>query len=169
VNRPSEDEIAAWYPRLLRTALRLTGSPDDASDLTQQAFCRAIGAWDSFDGAAQPTTWLHRILVNGIRDWARRRAVRSVEQLDEWDLVPARTTPAENADVEGREELASLRRAVDGLSPPLRQAVVATLIDGYSYQEAADLLNVPRGTVASRVHEARAQLRAVLGGRMGEA
>jgi RNA polymerase sigma-70 factor, ECF subfamily len=170
VDQPSEEEIVRWYPRLFRTALRLTGSTEDAADLTQQAFCQAIDKWKAFDGASQPTTWLHQILVNCVRDWARRRAVRATEPVDQWDVVPlVHNAPSQHDDLERREQLGSLRQAVETLTPPLRQALVITVLDGYSYQEAAEMLNVPPGTIASRVHQAREQLRKFLNPTTGEA
>ncbi|MCY2925432.1 MAG: sigma-70 family RNA polymerase sigma factor [Planctomycetota bacterium] len=66
-----EEKITAWYPVLFRTALRLTGSATDAADLTQQAFCRAIEHWDRFQHNSSPLTWMYRILINGMKDWAR--------------------------------------------------------------------------------------------------
>lgn len=153
MRRPSEDQIAAWYPRLLRTALRLTGSEEDAADLTQQAFCQALGHWDRFDGRCMPTTWLHRILLNVVRDHVRRRAVRAAEPLDAWVLHAVDGAAAQNAD--RNERLARLRGMIQTLPEPIRLAFVATVLDGYSYRETAGLLNVPVGTVASRVSLAR--------------
>jgi RNA polymerase sigma-70 factor, ECF subfamily len=170
MKRPTEDQIAQWYPRLYRTALRMTGNADDAADLTQQAFYRALGAWDQFQGPALPTTWLHQILLNCVRDWARRRAVRPATRIDPWDLAAlAPEAAAEHAAIENREQLGFLRQAIDALAPPIRQALIVTVIEGFSYQEAAEQLNVPTGTIASRVHEARVQLRTVLKGSLGEA
>jgi RNA polymerase sigma factor (sigma-70 family) len=164
VNRPSEQQVTAWYPRLFRTALRLTGSAEDAADLTQQAFCKALGTWDRFDGAALATTWLHQILLNCVRDWARRRAVRNAPQVEEWDLLPANDdTPEGREGIEKQEEGAAVRKAVEGLPGDVRSALVATVIDGYSYAEAAELLQVPVGTIASRVYRARTILRAAMG------
>jgi len=169
VDRPSEREIAAWYPRLFRTALRLTGNAEDAADLTQQTFYRALQTWDRFDGKALPTTWLHQILVNGVRDWARRRAVRAARQIDEWDLLPVAAEACGGRErLEKREELAVLRQAIESLPAAARTALVATVLDGYTYQEAAEMLQVPLGTIASRVYQARAQLRATLGEALGE-
>ncbi|KKK83944.1 hypothetical protein LCGC14_2788310, partial [marine sediment metagenome] len=87
MERPSEEQIAAWYPRLFRTALRLTGNREDSADLVQQAFCKALGSWEQFNGNCLPTTWLHGILVNCVRDRLRRHARRPVEDVDEWALA----------------------------------------------------------------------------------
>jgi len=160
VARPSDEQIARWYPRLYRTALRMTGSAEEAADLTQEAFCRALAGWDRFDGRALPTTWLHRVLVNCVRN-ARRGPRRSGEPLEEWSLAADPSgRPPEQA--ERAEALRRLRRAMGGLPATLRGALVATALDGYTYREAAELLAVPVGTIASRVHEARKLLRAAM-------
>ena len=79
VDRPSDEQVELWYPRLFRTALRMTGSVDVASDLTQQAFCKALARWGRFDGRSLPTTWLHSILTNCVRDWVRQKAAEGGE------------------------------------------------------------------------------------------
>jgi RNA polymerase sigma-70 factor, ECF subfamily len=155
----ADTELDRWYRRLYRTALRLTGNEQDAADLTQQALCDAVEKWDGFRGQSSPMTWLHRILTNRIRDWARRESVRRAEPLDEWEALPIGDGHAGPADRAGeREQLARLRLAIGGLSQPLRAAFVATVLDGYSHREAADILDVPLGTVASRVSAARSRI-----------
>jgi RNA polymerase sigma-70 factor, ECF subfamily len=163
-------EIAQWYPRLYRTALRLTRSADDAADLTQQTFYQALRGWDRFDGKVRPTTWLHAILLNCVRDWARRRAARPVEPLDEWSVPAAERSPGTPLEaVERSEEGARLRAAIDALPAPIRQAFAATVLDGYTYQEASELLSSPIGTIASRVYEARRRLREAMPDAISEA
>ena len=86
MNGLRQQDITGWYPRLFRTALRLTGSEHDARDLTQQAFYKALSNWHRFEFHSSPLTWLHTILMNCIRDRLRRQAVRQAEPLDEWTL-----------------------------------------------------------------------------------
>jgi RNA polymerase sigma-70 factor, ECF subfamily len=155
----SDAELDRCYRRLYRTALRLAGNEQDAADLTQQAVCDAMAKWGGFRGQSAPLTWLHRILINGFRDWTRRRAVRSSQPLDEWALRVVDGGQASAADRLGdQEQLDRLREAIEGLSQPLRSAFIATVMDGYSHREAADILEVPLGTVASRVSAARSQI-----------
>jgi RNA polymerase sigma-70 factor (ECF subfamily) len=157
----TDHELDRWYPVLFRTALRLTGSEADAADLTQQALCDGFEKRDIFRGESAPLTWLHRILTNLFRDWARRRAVRWTEPLDEWGLRVTGSGEANAADrLADREQLERLRETIAGLSPPLRGAFVVTVMDGYSHREAAGILEVPVGTVASRVSAARLQIAA---------
>jgi RNA polymerase sigma-70 factor, ECF subfamily len=163
VNRPSEEQIAAWYPRLFRTALRLTGSREESADLTQQAFCKALVAWDRFDGRSQRTTWLHGILVNCLRDQIRRSSVRSAEDLQEWSLDNSSRTSGCVAEELGRQEqLGQLREAIQGLDQNLQQPFVAAVLDGYSYGEVAEMLDIPVGTVGHRVYRARQRLSSVM-------
>jgi RNA polymerase sigma-70 factor (ECF subfamily) len=166
---PTEEDARRWYPRLFQTALRLTGQPADAADLAQQAFLNALARWDRFDETASRGAWLHAILVNCVRDWVRRRKVRSAVPLDEWGLAAVEDAPDGGAVLANQEELAVLRRAVDGLTEPLRRAFLVTVIDGYTYQDAAGMLGVPVGTIASRVHQARSQVRGAVLGAFGEA
>jgi len=159
LERATQAQIAKWYPRLFRTALRLTRNPEDAADVTQQTFYKAFRSWDTFDGGALRTTWLHQILLNCVRDWSRRRSVRSAEPLDEWTIAATadrETDPAET--VERSERADRLVDAINNLPTLVKQAFAATVLDGYTYQEAAELLGLPMGTVASRVHQARRRL-----------
>ena len=163
MDRPTEEQIGQWYPRLFRTALRLTGNPEDAADVTQQAFCQALRRWDRFDSGALRTTWLHQIVLNCVRDRARRRSTRRSETLDAWTVAALKDpSPDASSRLERREQTLRLRRAVADLASEVRSAFVATVLDGYTYEEAAELLSVPVGTIASRVHGAREHLRGVM-------
>lgn len=143
----------------------MTGSPEDAADLTQEAFRKAFKNWDRFGGRSETVTWLYSILVNCVRDWARKKALRTAEPLDEWDIV---AVGGGQGDLHGLdrlqkdEQLMVLREAISKLTPTLRSAFAPCVLDGYTYEETASLLNVPVGTVASRVGSARKQLFAVM-------
>jgi RNA polymerase sigma-70 factor (ECF subfamily) len=154
---PSDHEVAAWYPRLFRTALRMTGNVEHAWDLTQEALYRALKNWDRFKGQARRTTWLHKILVNCVRDWSRRQKTASrIKQLSDWELVPAQGEhhcPAQK--LVQQKEIEQMRQAIEELPERIRSAFVATMIHGYTYSETAELLDLSMGTVASRVHRAR--------------
>jgi RNA polymerase sigma-70 factor, ECF subfamily len=155
----SDGDLDRYYHRLYRTALRLTGSEPDAADLTQQTLCRALERQAEFRGQSAPLTWLYRILTNGVRDWERRQAVRRAEALDEWAARPLGDGGRDVSDfLAEREQLDRLRQAIEGLSDVLRPAFIATVLDGYSHREAADILQVPVGTIASRVSAARKQV-----------
>jgi len=169
VSGPGDEETARWYPRLFRTALRLTGSYEDAADLTQQAFSKALAAWESFEEGGLRTTWLHQILINCVRDWARRKAVRTTAPLQKYQLHLADRSGDCGAErMEAGEELAALRAAIEDLPADAQHAFVMTVIDGYSYREAAEIMAVPEGTIASRVHHARNRLRTTIQRRFDE-
>lgn len=154
-----EEQIGQWYPVLFRTALRLTGRAADAADVTQQAFCRALEHWGKFRGGSSVLTWMHRIVVNCARDYLRRSTLRRSQPLDDW--APAAediSRPEAPEKAVNDEQKQVLREAIMALAGPMRDAFVATVLDGYSYQEAAELLAVPVGTVASRVAAARREV-----------
>jgi len=170
MEKPTAEQIADWYPRLFRTALRMTGSAEDAADVTQQTFLKALARWSQFDGRGTATTWLHGILVNCIRDWARRRAVRDSKTPDPWQAIAVdaeQTGMAEDA--AKKEALACLREAIDSLPATLRCTFVAVVLDGYTYQKAAELLSVPVGTVGSRISDARRRIRQAMRRKFPEA
>ena len=158
--KPTDEQIANWYPRLYRTALRMTGSLEEAADLTQQAVLRAMNKWETFNGRASRATWVFRILVNCVQDWRRRQSRVPGPLPDEFALADA--APGPSGEASRQEELQGLRRAIQGLPADLRAALVLTVLDGYTYDEAAEMLGVPLGTVAFRVHESRELLKAAL-------
>lgn len=160
---PREEDIRVWYPRLYRVALRMTGRHHDAVDYVQDAFARAIEKWHQFDQRSSRATWLHRILVNRICDAIRRQRKATMEPFDLWavhHVVSDGRSPEDHA--VDTEQAQRLHQAIARLPEELRQALVATVLDGYSYREAAELLNVPQGTVGSRVFKARERLQAEL-------
>jgi RNA polymerase sigma-70 factor (ECF subfamily) len=170
MDRPTDKQFADWHSRLFVTALRMTGDYDAAGDLAQEAMLKACRNWHRFDARNLPTTWLHSILVNCVRDWRRRQAVRSSEPLEEWTLVPAaNSTDQPVRRLEEQEQLAHLRAAIENLPVTLQATFVAVVMDGFSYQETAELQSISAGTVASRVHEARVRLRAAMLKTFGEA
>lgn len=153
---PTEQQVGQWYPRLFRSAWRMVGSADAAADLAQEACYRALRSWDRFDGRSPPATWLHSILVNCVRDQARKQARAKVEPFDEWCFPASSRACKQQIDrMVEQEELQRVRAAIEALPDRLRAAFVATVVDGYSYEEAGEMLGIPMGTVASRVHEAR--------------
>jgi RNA polymerase sigma-70 factor, ECF subfamily len=150
---------------LLRVARRLTNQPSDAEDLVQDTLVRAYSALDSFDGR-HPRAWLLTILRNTWKNSLRKR--RPV-LLDDADPEFA-GTPAPGPDGRGGAEERAMLGTVDGaivfahrsLSEKKRVVVMLVDVDGLTYQETADVLEIPIGTVMSRLHRARKQLRAEL-------
>jgi RNA polymerase sigma-70 factor (ECF subfamily) len=171
VNRPASD---AWTPpswddivrehsvRVYRLAYRLTGNQHDAEDLTQEVFVRVFRSLDSY----QPGTfegWLHRITTNLFLDQARRRRRIRFDALPEDfdDRLPARI-PTPEAGYHDQMFDADIEGALAELQPDFRVAVVLCDIEGLSYEEIADVLGIKIGTVRSRIHRGRSQLRKAL-------
>ena len=141
-----------------RLAYRLSGNQHDAEDLTQETFMRVFRSLKSY----QPGTfegWLHRITTNLFLDMVRRRAKIRMEALPEdYERVPGTDmTPEEAYNVANLDP--ALQRALDDLAPDFRVAVVLCDVVGMTYEEIGETLGVKMGTVRSRIHRGRAQLR----------
>jgi len=150
-------ELAVLY----RVALSLTGQPADAEDLVQDTLVRAFRAVDRFDGA-HPRAWLLTILRHTHINRNRRRRPVLLADGESADVLLERLAPHAPGSDEvliGTEFDAVVARALADL-PDKHRAVLALVdIDGMTYQEAADALGVPRGTVMSRLHRARRRVR----------
>jgi RNA polymerase sigma-70 factor (ECF subfamily) len=160
---PSWDDVVRTHSaRVYRLAYRLTGNQHDAEDLTQEVFVRVFRSLASYT----PGTfegWLHRITTNLFLDLARRRQRIRFEGLGhdvEGRMSGGDPTPAEAFD--DRHLDGDIQTALRDLPPEYRAAVVLCDIEGLSYEEIAATLGVKIGTVRSRIHRGRAQLRAAL-------
>ena len=160
---PSWDEIVAQHSaRVYRLAYRLTGNPHDAEDLTQEVFVRVFRSLSSYT----PGTfegWLHRITTNLFLDQARRKAKIRFDALAD-DAETRIASRAVSPDMQVMNGLfdEDVERALAELPPDFRAAVVLCDIEGLSYEEIADVLGLKLGTVRSRIHRGRAQLREAL-------
>ena len=160
---PSWDDLVRQHSsRVYRLAYRLTGNQHDAEDLTQEVFVRVFRSLPSYT----PGTfegWLHRITTNLFLDMARRRqrirfeglGDQAVGLLRDDEPTPAQAFAARHLDTD-------VQQALEALAPEYRAAVVLCDIEGLSYEEIAATLGVKLGTVRSRIHRGRAQLRAAL-------
>ncbi len=160
---PTWDEVVrAHSARVYRLAYRLTGNPHDAEDLTHDVFIRVFRSLHSY----QPGTfegWLHRITTNVFLDKMRRKQRIRFDALSDESAarLPTREAGPEAAyDATHFDD--DVQRALDALSPDFRAAVVLCDIEGLSYEEIAATLGVKLGTVRSRIHRGRAQLREAL-------
>lgn len=142
--------------RLWAVALGTIANPDDAADALQDAMIKAFRGAVSFRGDAAVTTWLHRIVVNACLDLARRRAVRPATSLDP---ETARGLPASPSDpIESRELQLDVKAALAKLPFEQRAALVLVDMQGFSVDEAAQILECAPGTVKSRCARGRARL-----------
>jgi len=153
--------VRRQLPRARLIARRLMQDPDDADDLVQDAFLRALERIDTFDPSRAFEPWFTRLLVNLGRDLHRKQRVRQSETHDP-DAIPGGVRPDREAE---RSDLRrSLAQALEAL--PERQRLVLTLfeIDGRSTEEIADMLSVSQVTVRWHMHQARRTLRTALKG-----
>jgi RNA polymerase sigma factor (sigma-70 family) len=160
---PTWEELVEQHSgRVYRLAYRLTGNRADAEDLTQDVFVRAFRSLDSFT----PGTfegWLHRIATNLFLDSARRRArIRFDFVGDHADGRISGRSPASDRQLLDGVFDDDVEQALLALAPDFRVAVVLCDIEGLSYEEIADVLGLKLGTVRSRIHRGRTQLRKAL-------
>jgi RNA polymerase sigma-70 factor (ECF subfamily) len=159
---PSWDQVVREHSaRVYRLAYRLTGNAADAEDLTQDTFVRVFRSLADFT----PGTfegWLHRITTNLFLDMVRRRARIRFDALPEdTERLPGSAPSPEQVYADTPLDPA-VQAALDALSPEFRVAVVLCDIEGLTYEEIAATLGIKLGTVRSRIHRGRVQLRQAL-------
>lgn len=169
-DRASFDILVEKHYRLVyNTAYRMLSDHDSAQDATQSAFVRAYRSLDRFRSNAAFSTWLYRIVTNVCLDMirARRDDVDSLEIEYDEDDTQQRPLPDESAEPAQHAERAQLQqlvhRAIATLSPEYRTVIVLYDIRGFAYDEIADILKVPLGTVKSRLNRARKALKEEIG------
>ena len=155
--------------RIYNLALRMVGSPEDALDLSQEAFLNAWKGLASFQGNSSFSTWLYRLASNACLDFLRARKRRQAAMgpplsLDDADAAPPPADERFQPDLQlaCRERASALRRAMDALPPHHRQVLVLRELSGLSYQELSDVLQLDMGTVKSRLTRARVSLKKIL-------
>lgn len=153
-------ELIAFLPNLKRYAISLCGRPDQADDLVQTAVERAFRSRDSFDPSTNLQAWLMRILRNAWIDSTRRDRTRGV-QVPVEDVPNLAGQPGSQG-AEARLMLEKTRAAMDRLSEDQRDVLVLVCMQEVTYQQAADILEIPVGTVMSRLARARKALAAEL-------
>jgi RNA polymerase sigma-70 factor (ECF subfamily) len=154
---------------LYRLAVSLAGNSADAEDLVQECLAGAFRGLDRFEGRSSVKTWLTRILVTQVARWRRSRRGKtalSIQAMDsghggdnggetaDWVGASSGTDPADHV---GRQ--VDVQAALRTLSAEHREVLVLREFQGLAYEEIAEVLGVPRGTVESRLHRARAELR----------
>lgn len=153
--------VEKYQDRLYNTIVHVVGNGEDALDVVQDAFVQAFLKLESFQHSSTFYTWLYRIAFNTAASQRRRKhPVLSVEQTRETsgqEPVDGQSGPSEH--LEQLERSRQVQQAIAGLSEEHRAVVVLREIDGCCYETIAEILNLPVGTVRSRLHRARLQLR----------
>lgn len=138
-------------PTVYRLSVRMVG-PQDAADVTQQTFLQAFSRLHQFDGQSKFETWLYRLAVNESLQHLRKRRRWNQPSLDH---EPTDQSPGRDENVEHKE---LLERALARLDPQLRSLFLLRESEGLSYREIAHALEIPEGTVGSRLNHARREL-----------
>jgi RNA polymerase sigma-70 factor (ECF subfamily) len=170
-DREAFDELVRRYEKqAYNLAYRLSGNYHDASDVVVEAFVRVFQGLHTFRGEANFGTWLHRVVVNTFLDMRKRSKGRQNVSLEEQLELDGDTLtrqiedtspgPEELVEKEEREEV--LQRAIAQLPPERRILIVLYHFENLSYEEIAQMLNLPVGTVKSRLNRARLALREIL-------
>lgn len=165
------DEAVACQSQLRAAAWQMTRDPADAEDLVQETYTKAYASLHQFTDGTNLKAWLHRILrntfINACRKRRREPAASAVSGIDDWQL--ARAASHSGAGLRSAEDAALARmtdtrvtRALQQLPPRFLITVYLADVEGYSYQEVADALGCPLGTVMSRLHRGRGRLRSAL-------
>lgn len=158
--------VRRYQDRLFNTVYRLMDNAEDAQDIVQEAFLNAYQSLGNFHGDSAFFTWLYRIAINSAISYKRKRRVmvrigllneeKSIDPLDPSDL----SQPGFALEQAEREQ--QLHWALSQLSPEHRAVLVLKDLEGQKYEEIAAILEVPIGTVRSRLHRARLELRVLL-------
>jgi RNA polymerase sigma-70 factor (ECF subfamily) len=176
VERCRAGDLAAFEPlveryreRVWRLAYGYLRDREDAWDVAQESFVRAWQALPSFRGQSAFYTWLFRIVVNVATDRVRHRAARGralgtdpVPE-EEWDRLMVDQGAGPDDAATRAEQRRRIDRALGALSEPHRAIIMLSDLEGLSYREIAEVLDIPMGTVMSRLHNARKRLREILG------
>lgn len=158
------DLFAIFGDRVYNTCRRITGCDTDAEDAVQEVFLRVLHKASTFDGRSRFSTWLFRMTVNHTINLCRKNRRRSQQSIDDLGdgSTPVDSHPLPLESVESREERRWLDEALASLPPDQRAIITLREIEGMSYAEIGAILDLPAGTVTSRLVRGRERLTAIL-------
>ncbi|MDK6494156.1 RNA polymerase subunit sigma [Corynebacterium sp. HMSC036E10] len=165
------EEAMPLLDQLYGGALRMTRNPQDAEDLVQETYLKAYKNFDSFTPGTNLKAWLYRIMtntyINSYRKKQRRPLETSADEVTDYQLYSSSShdsTGLESAEVEALKAMPNSRisEALNALNEDYRMVVYYADVEGLAYKEIAEVLDIPMGTVMSRLHRGRKQLRGML-------
>ena len=153
--------VEKYQDMVYRTAFRMVGNAVDAQDLSQEAFLRIWRNLSSFSGDSAFSTWLYRVTTNLCIDFLRGQkktvSLTLMQEEAQWDMEDPQPSP--EAQLLVREQQLAIQTAMEALEPEARQILILRAVDACSYEEIGEILQMPVGTVKSRLSRARSQLR----------
>ncbi len=169
------EQAMEHMPSLYAAAMRMTRNPADAEDLVQETYLKAYRSWHSFQQGTNLKAWLYRILtntfINAYRSKKRRPEQTEIEEVEDLylyrrlgGLEAARTGRSAEDELMDLFTEAEVKDAIEELPENFRMAVLLADVEGFSYKEIAEILDIPIGTVMSRLHRGRKALQKTLVG-----